>query len=238
MEKEELNKQIEKLQNELNEKDKKINELIKENELLKNQINKELYKLEYEQNERCDNDFINDFDFDSDIEYYFEKYNISYNELQSYEIKCSKKYEKKYFNIYQLIFDDKFKEFDMSNIIECLLEDYYDYKYDGIHNKKETLIIIEKEKNKEYLLCIQDDPFYGYYYEFFNSYASDVYTFINRLCNIHVYYYLNSIIIYNDNNNINNHKYNILYYNDEETEEFINNFKGLFKIIDDYYKDK
>lgn len=208
----------------------KYKELLKENELLKSQL-EEIFKKEYNESFKKDYDW-EEIDIDLTIEKFFNKYELSYKYLDLYTYDNDDIEQD--FYIYKLNFNEEFKKYNMTKIITYLLSKYYNIKYDDII-KKETLIIIEKEKNKEYLLIIQRNPFIDNYRDF-NDYINDVLTFINRLCNIHTYQYLNNIkkiMDYKDDN-----KYKILYYVINEKEKLINKHKELFKIIDNYYKEK
>ena len=105
-------------------------------------------------------------------------------------------------------------------------------------DKEETLIMIEKEKNKEYFLIIQKDPFIDCNYEDFDNYASDVLTFINKFLNINTYYYLCNFILNNEDNEeeIDN-KYKILYFSQKYINKLIKKFNRLFE-INNKYKEK
>ena len=218
--------------------------LIKENEELKNKL-KEILKKEYDEIINVDYDDEFDAFLDDDIlNNIINKYNVSFKYLETYKYKGE--YNGTYngeklnfseydFYIYKLKFNDEYKKYNMINVIEYLLNDYYSYDYKDMMDKKETLIMIEKEKNKEYFLIIQKDPFLDLYYGDFDNYASDVLTFINRLLNINTYYYLcNFILNDKDNKEEIDNKYKILYFSQEYINELINKFNGLFEIINTY----
>ena len=139
---------------------KENKELKKENEELKNKL-KEILKKEYDKIINVDYDDEFDAFLDDDIfNNIINKYNVSFKYLETYKYKGEKLNFIEYdFEIYKLKFNDEYKKYNMLNVIEHLLDNYYSYDYKDMMDKEETLIMIEKEKNKEYFLIIQKDPF-------------------------------------------------------------------------------
>ena len=161
-----------------------------------------------------------------EIDYIYSDYRYNINTLEYYE-----GIDMEFIN-FTIIFDKRFKEFDISRTIKQRLQKM---NYVNEIDINTDIKIIEKQKNKKYVFMYNKNPF-GMYCVCFDEYYKEIRDLLSYICNIKNYKYklkkseINKV--YPDNQyNILNDDYIIKNYEQYDDKILTDTFNDVF----DYY---